>query len=112
MTSNPESSKRRWTAEALERFEGPLVRYGVRLTGDLERARDVVQETSLQLCRAERREVEDHLAEWLFTVCRNRALDMQRKEGRMKPLGGAILKQSSNGQGDPPALLQQKETLS
>lgn len=112
MTSDPESSKRRWTAEALERFEGPLVRYAVRLTGNLERARDVVQETFLQLCKAERREVEDHLAEWLFTVCRNRALDVQRKEGRMKPLGGATLKQSSNGQGDPPALLEHKETLS
>ena len=30
----------------------------------------------------------------------------------MKPLGGAMLKQSSNGQGDPPALLERKETLS
>jgi RNA polymerase sigma-70 factor (ECF subfamily) len=111
MTGDPESSRRRWVRAALERFEGPLVRYAARLTGDLDRARDVVQETFLRLCEARRDEVEDHLAQWLFTVCRNRALDVQRKEGRMKPLGGVTLQASSNGHGDPPALLERQESL-
>ncbi|MCW8133869.1 MAG: sigma-70 family RNA polymerase sigma factor [Planctomycetota bacterium] len=72
-----------WIRAAVERFEGPLVLYAARLTGDAERARDVVQEVFLRLCSQPQREVETHLAEWLYTVCRNYALDIRRKERRM-----------------------------
>lgn len=72
-----------WIRAAVERYEGRLLRYAVQITGDLERSRDVVQDTFLKLCRAERSQVDDHLAEWLFTVCRNQALDVRRKEKRM-----------------------------
>ena len=72
-----------WFAEALERFERPLTRYARGFTRDLERARDVVQDTFLKLLRQDRAALEDHLAEWLYTVCRNGALDVCRKEGRM-----------------------------
>ena len=74
-----------WVRAAVERFEGPLIRHAAGITGDVERARDVVQDTFVRLCRADRGEVEGHLARWLFTVCRNRALDVLRKESRMKP---------------------------
>src|SRR5215831_3503796 len=30
--------------------------------------------------------VESHLAQWLFTVCRNLAFDVRKKENRMSPL--------------------------
>jgi RNA polymerase sigma-70 factor (ECF subfamily) len=53
---------------------------------DGEAARDVVQETFLKLCAATPESVQDHLAEWLFTVCRNKALDVLRKEQRMTRL--------------------------
>jgi RNA polymerase sigma-70 factor (ECF subfamily) len=46
-----------------------------------------VQETFLRLCREDRFSVSGHLAQWLFTVCRNLALDARKKEGRMTPLG-------------------------
>jgi len=75
-----------WIREALERYEGRLCRYAARLLGDEDRARDAVQETFLRLCRQSRVEVEGHLAEWLFAVCRTRALDRLRKEGRMSPI--------------------------
>lgn len=74
----------RWIQEALERHEGPLLQYARRITGDLERARDVVQETFLRLCRQPRAAVEERLGEWLYTVCRNAALDVRRKELRMR----------------------------
>ncbi len=34
---------------ALEQYEGPLTRYALRLTGNLETAQDVVQDTFLRL---------------------------------------------------------------
>ncbi len=77
---------RGWVPEAVTRFEGPLLLYAARLLGNGEAARDVVQETFLRLCAQERALVEPRLAEWLFTVCRNRALDVLRKESRMTQL--------------------------
>ena len=67
----------------IERFESPLIRYAMRITGDLDRARDVVQETFLRLCRESSLAASDHLAQWLFTVCRRLAIDIRRKETRM-----------------------------
>ncbi len=73
-------------SEALGRHERTLVRYAERLLGgDLERAREVVQDTFLRLWQADADAVEGHLAEWLFTVCRNRALDVS-KHLRRAPL--------------------------
>ncbi|QDU59680.1 RNA polymerase sigma factor SigM [Planctomycetes bacterium Pan216] len=89
MTQSAESTNSTWIASVLERYEGKLVRYAARIVGDWDRARDVVQETMLRLCHAPRSDVEDHLAEWLYTVCRNRALDVCRKERRMTLLDDA-----------------------
>jgi RNA polymerase sigma-70 factor (ECF subfamily) len=75
-----------WIHAALAQHERPLTLYALRLTGDLERARDVVQEAFLRLCEQKREDVAAHTAEWLFTVCRNLALDVLRKESRMTPL--------------------------
>lgn len=72
-----------WVQEAVRLYEEPLTLYAARLTGCVERGRDAVQETFMQLCAARREELEGHLKEWLFRVCRSRALDMRRKEQRM-----------------------------
>ena len=72
-----------WIRSALAQYEGALTRYATHLTGDVERARDVVQDTFLRLCSQKPSRVRDHLAQWLFTVCRNRALDVLRKDNRM-----------------------------
>jgi RNA polymerase sigma factor (sigma-70 family) len=76
-----------WIRASLDQYEAPLVRYAARLLrGDVDRARDVVQDTFLRLCQADQAKVEGHLEAWLFTVCRNRAIDVARKEGRMGAL--------------------------
>lgn len=80
----------RWLRDALERHEGPLLRYAGRMVGDLEKARDVVQETFLRLCRENPAELNGRLTPWLYRVCRTRALDLQRKEGRMRELAEDI----------------------
>lgn len=83
MSRTPKSA---WVADALEIHERPLIRYAKWLLGDLESARDVVQETFLRLCREDPARLEGHLAPWLFTVCRNLALDARKKAARMAPL--------------------------
>lgn len=72
-----------WVGAAVARYEDRLVRYAAQITGDLERARDVVQDTFLRLCDQQQAELEDRLAPWLFTVARRRAIDVRRKEKRM-----------------------------
>jgi len=69
--------------DIVARFEGPLVRYAARITGDAERARDVVQETFLAWHQESTAAQNGHLPQWLFTVCRRKALDVRRKEQRM-----------------------------
>jgi RNA polymerase sigma-70 factor (ECF subfamily) len=59
------------------------VRYAAQITGDLERGREVAQETFLRLCREPSVATSDHLGQWLFTVCRRLAIDVRRKEKRM-----------------------------
>jgi len=79
-------AKADWVRAALARYERPLIRYAARITGNIELARDVVQDTFLRLCEADRAKVDGHLAAWLYTVCRNRALDVLKKEDRMDSL--------------------------
>ena len=92
--NRPDEDAGRWIRSAVDRYEGPLLRYAVRLMGDLDRGRDVVQDTFLQLCRQQPGELDGHLAQWLYTVTRNRALDVRRKEKRMKTMPP----QKANGQ--------------
>ena len=83
MSRMPKST---WVAGALETHERSLIRYAKWLLGDLESARDVVQETFLRLCREDPAKLEGRLAPWLFTVCRNLAVDARRRAKRMAPI--------------------------
>jgi RNA polymerase sigma-70 factor (ECF subfamily) len=84
---DPQRAATTWIHAALERHEASLVRYAAqRLGGDLERARDIVQEAFLRLCNERGEDVEAHVAEWLHRVVRNLAIDTRRKESRMKEL--------------------------
>lgn len=80
-----------WISPILDQYEGPLVRYASHIVRDPERAREVVQDTFLQLCRRGPDPIRDHLGQWLYTVCRNRALDVLRKERRMTGISAARL---------------------
>src|SRR3712207_7642349 len=76
-----DDARSRLVRSAVQRFEQPLMSYARHvLGGDLERARDVVQETFLRLIGQDPAKVAPHLTEWLYTVCRNLAIDVRRKE--------------------------------
>ncbi len=96
-------------AELMRRFERPLLQYAARITGDRERARDVVQETFVQLQRSPRAQVDHAPAKWLFTVCRNRALNVCRKERRLSFLDDDLLARRITEEASPNEQLEQKE---
>lgn len=98
-----------WVRTALERFEQPLMRYAIHLTGSVETAQDVVQDTFMKLCAADRAKVDSHLGPWLYTVCRNRALDVCRKERRMMPLTEGVQDARAAATGVPSQAAERNE---
>lgn len=80
----------------MDLYEDALLRYATWVLRDAELAREVVQETFLRLCREERSKLTGHIAQWLFTVCRNLAFDTRKREARMTPLENAEIGVDSN----------------
>lgn len=103
---------RELVGEALARFERPLLAYATRLTGDAERARDVVQETFLRLCTRGAPEPDGRLAEWLYTVCRNQALDVRRKERPMATTSDPRLLDRASGEAGPARKAESADSVS
>lgn len=84
-TDNQSHESQAFVQAAVARHQAPLLRYATRLFhGDADRARDVVQDTFVKLLGQPPAQIDGHLAEWLYTVCRHRTLDVLRKEGRLK----------------------------
>ncbi len=118
MSELPQESPHAWLLAALARFERPLVRYALSLCGDLEQARDAVQDTFIKLSRDPRRagpastsaEAIEALAPWLFTVCKNRVIDLHRKHSRFVPMDTAILDHTPSATDSPDEALHEKET--
>ena len=90
--------------------QGPLTRYATRLLGDADRARDVVQDTFVKLMAQPAGAVNGHTVEWLFTVCRHRALDVLRKEGRMKRFEEGQVERVTSADPRPGRRLEHAET--
>jgi RNA polymerase sigma factor (sigma-70 family) len=93
----------------LQRFERPLLQYATRILGDSDRARDVVQETFVKLQTENREQLDDAPAKWLFTVCRNGALNICRKEKRMTYLDQELLETRASEQPAPYEKLEAQE---
>src|SRR5438093_8371542 len=94
--------------ELLRRFEVPLLQYATRITGNNERARDVVQETFIKLQR-NGAVAPEKTATWLFTVCRNGALNVCRKERRMMYLDEEIIESRRDEEPMPFERMEQRE---
>jgi RNA polymerase sigma factor (sigma-70 family) len=95
--------------EIIRRFQVPLLQYARRITGDREHARDVVQETFVKFQRNGALRREDEMATWLFTVCRNAALNICRKERRMMYVAEEVIEARESDQPMPFDQLEQKE---
>ncbi|MCA9596531.1 MAG: sigma-70 family RNA polymerase sigma factor [Myxococcales bacterium] len=103
-----EDDRRVLVLDALARFEKPLLRYAASLAGR-EHAADIVQDTFVALCKAERSKVEGHLTQWLFTVCRNRARDVFRQQGRLMNLEDEGMESPDSG---PASHVERRQSMS
>ena len=92
-----------WITSVMDEHADALIRYTARLTPDLDTARDVVQDAFLRLCKADRDAVGERVDLWLFTVCRNRAFDLYRKDRRMTPLTDAATRTRPSADPGPEA---------
>lgn len=109
MSENGRLSRAGMIQTALDRYEGPLLRYAHRLIGDADRAHDIVQEAFLRLCREDPAAMNGRLAPWLYTVCRNQAIDIRRKEQRMTTLADSTADATVSGEPPPPAVAEQHD---
>lgn len=110
-TDRKEHENHAFVQTAVERHQAPLLRYATRLLhGDAEQARDVVQDTFVRLLAQPPSQVDGHLVEWLFTVCRNRTLDVLRKEGRMRLFEEGQAERITASEPRPGAGLERAET--
>jgi RNA polymerase sigma-70 factor (ECF subfamily) len=90
--------------------KAPLTRYAARLLNDPDRARDVVQDAFIKLMAQPPGSVDGHVVEWLFTVCRHGALDIFRKENRMRRFEEGELERSPDSGARPGRTLEAEET--
>jgi len=111
------SERRQWVLEALDAYEGRLVRYALRLLGDADLARDAVQHAFLKLCEDKAigtlrmpcagddtrslPATNSRLAAWLYTVCRNRATDLLRTHARERQAETNHGDEASGHEADP-----------
>lgn len=65
--------------EALDNYQSLLISYAREITGEMESAKDAVQDTFIRLSRQNLSDLQPRLRPWLFIVCRNCALDHLRK---------------------------------
>jgi RNA polymerase sigma factor (sigma-70 family) len=98
-----------WVLAALERFELPLLRFAATIAGRAQAA-DVVQDTFLKLCAENRSKVEGHLAAWLFTVCKHRAIELRRSERRLSSMEDVDVQ--PNPDSGPALELERKQSIS
>ncbi len=107
---NMEVSPRELVESAQADFEGPLTGYAAGLLGgDWERARDVVQDTFIKLHRQDPQMIKGKLKSWLYTVCRNRSIDILRKENPMLTSAGEAFENLDDASPDPSGAMERKE---
>jgi len=109
MTRTEPGDRRAWVLSVLDEHEARLTRFAARLLGDDDAARDVVQHAFLRLCDESPNRLRDRVAPWLFTVCRNRAVDMLRAQKRTGPLEKLSARAAVSKEPDPAVAVEKQE---
>jgi RNA polymerase sigma factor (sigma-70 family) len=94
---------------ALNDFQTGLLKYAFSLCRDEELAQDAVQDTFLRLAKEYRRLDPHELGRWLFTVCRNRCIDLTRAGRRIVALNPATYAEAPDEKPRPDAAVQLRD---
>ena len=100
----------RFFHDTLQRYERPLIRYAHSLVGQLDDARDIVQDVFLKFSQTMATVDPEKLAAWLFTVCKNRATDHLRKNRRLVYMETETLDEATAPTAEPSDGMEQAET--
>jgi RNA polymerase sigma-70 factor (ECF subfamily) len=111
MFGSKQKKKTEWVQSAMVRYEKPLLQYSYSIVRDLERARDVVQDTFMRLYKQEQEAIEGHLSQWLFTVCRNCSLKVLRSQERYVHVESSEFESRSSDEPSPAFELERKERV-
>ncbi len=111
MFGSKQKKKSAWVQSAMERYEKPLLQYSYSIVRDLERARDVVQDTFMRLFKQEQEAIEGHLSQWLFTVCRNCSLKVLRGQERYIHVESSEFEGRRSDDPSPAYELERKERI-
>ncbi|MGJ8651707.1 MAG: RNA polymerase sigma factor [Opitutaceae bacterium] len=110
MKNELRNSQTIWVRSLVDTHAADLTRYAASILHDDDSAKDVVQDVFLRLWKEPRATVEGHERAWLFKVCRNRALDIYRKGGRMQPMNDALADQTPVDTPSPQLQAEQHDT--
>lgn len=97
--------------EALRLYEKPLIRFALQYVASPQEAQDIVQDCFLKLCQADWDKIADYVKPWLYKVCRNRALEILRKEQRMSELDDFKLQQTTDKELPPDMATQRRDSF-
>jgi RNA polymerase sigma-70 factor (ECF subfamily) len=95
MTFSTADAHSEWVTQIVDEYQDRLIRYAQRFVGDVQAANDIVQDTFLKLCGEDADKLRPIVAQWLYRVCRNRALDVRKKERRMNHTNVAELERNA-----------------
>ncbi|MEY2600508.1 MAG: hypothetical protein RLZZ142_2767 [Verrucomicrobiota bacterium] len=110
MRDTPPRSHTDFLRDTLARYERPLLRYAQGFVPELHQARDVVQEVFIKLAQNVASLDRENIAPWLFTVCKNRALDHCRKHQHVVPMDHQAFDHHPASNPAPSTLLEHRET--
>ncbi len=110
MKDEQRSFESNWMRSIVDAHAADLTRYAASILYDADGAKDVVQDVFLRLWQEPRANVEGHVLPWLFRVCRNRALDVRRKGGRMKRLDEASAERAATDAPGPETVTEQQDS--
>jgi RNA polymerase sigma-70 factor (ECF subfamily) len=79
------------------------------LGGDLDQAREAVQQTFLKLCQQDTVAIQNRVLPWLFTVCRNSILDQRKRHSSSEVTGGPSAERAASREPNPAEIASRQE---
>ena len=74
--------RKRWIENSIDSYQSYLINYAIGFLNSEDLAKDVVQESFIKLWSQDMERIGTNVKSWLFRVCRNRCLDILKKENK------------------------------